>query len=191
MDDKPKQGPKKTGSNPEGSTVSSDFAVAEASAENFDQQFKAGAKEPKAWDGNRVRDFARFVRQNGQDRPNHQMLQEYLSKPRRGLDQGAKQHLQDYTSYSEQHQASVADDSSDIVAEFHRTGGIQAIDSGSGGGSYSDAAIFEQARGFLRTAGRNYSLSEQRELEDEFHPRGARNLKDLDLNGTHYEEGVL
>jgi hypothetical protein len=193
VDKKPKQGPKKTAlsenANPNGSTLTSGDGINDTGVVNLDQVYKAGASE-KPWDGHRVKDFAKFVRQNGQDRPNHQLLQEYLKKPHRKLDQGGQQHLQDFTAYSEQHQASVSGDSSDIVAEFHRTGGIQAINSG-GGGGYSDEAIFEQARGFLRTAGRNYSLSEQRELEQEFHPRGARNLKDLDLNGTHYEDGVL
>ena len=82
------------------------------------------------------------------------------------------------------------DDGSDIVANFHRMGGIEAINNSGGGGTYSDAAIAEQAKGFLRTAGRMYSLAEQRELENESHPKGARNLDELDLAGTHYEDAL-
>jgi hypothetical protein len=52
----------------------------------------------------------------------------------------------------------------------------------------SDDSIADNARKILRTAGRIYTLAEQRELEDEFHPRGARNLNELDLRGTHYED---
>lgn len=181
-------------SNPKGSTLTTGGEIDESGVANLDSVFKAGGA---AWDGHRVRDFRRFVKQKGAQ-PNHEALQEYLKQPRRGLDQGGKQHLIDYTSYAEQHpdemglgrQASFDDDGSDIVAQFHRMGGIEAINNsgGSGGGSYSDAAIAEQARGFLRTAGRVYSLAEQRELEEESHPSGARNLKDLDLRGTHYED---
>ena len=159
----------------------------DTTAINFDQVRKAGSSN-RPWDGNRVRDFRRYVRQQG-GQINHQMLQDYLSKPRRGLGQGSQQHLQDYTSYAEQHEKlSSTTDSSDIVAQFHRMGGIEAINNSSGGGSYSDSAIAEQANGFLRTAGRMYSLAEQRELENEAHPKGARNLNELDLRNTHYED---
>jgi hypothetical protein len=231
-DSNPKQGPKKTSgsrhpfvarsansadsasvdnANPQTSTLTSGSGMNDTMAINFDQVRKAGSSD-KPWDGHRVRDFRRFVRQNGGE-INHQMLQEYLSKPRRGLEQGGQQHLQDYTSYAEQHEklgaadlgaADVPDsfeaitvpeaiggeDSSDIVAAFHRMGGIEAINNSGGGGSYSDAAIAEQAKGFLRTAGRMYSLAEQRELENEAHPKGARNLNELDLAGTHYEDAL-
>jgi hypothetical protein len=198
--------------NPQTSTLTSGSGMNDTTAINFDQVRKAGSSDGP-WDGHRVRDFRRFVRQNG-GQINHQMLQEYLSKPRRGLEQGGQQHLQDYTSYAEQHEklgaadlgaADVPDsfeaiipeaiggeDSSDIVAAFHRMGGIEAINNsgGGGGGSYSDSAIAEQAKGFLRTAGRMYSLAEQRALEEESHPKGARNLDELDLAGTHYEDAL-
>ena len=226
-DENPGQGPKKASrsrrplansadsasvdnANPQTSTLTSGSGMNDTTAINFDQVRKAGSSD-KPWDGHRVRDFRRFVRQNG-GQVNHQMLQEYLSKPRRGLEQGGQQHLQDYTSYAEQHEklgaadlgaADVPDsfeaivpeaiggeDSSDIVAAFHRMGGIEAINNSGGGGSYSDAAIAEQAKGFLRTAGRMYSLAEQRELENEAHPKGARNLNELDLAGTHYEDAL-
>ncbi len=230
-DSNPKQGPKKTSgsrhpfvarsansadsasvdnANPQTSTLTSGSGMNDTTAINFDQVRKAGSSD-KPWDGHRVRDFRRFVRQNG-GQINHQMLQEYLSKPRRGLEQGGQQHLQDYTSYAEQHEKlgaadlgaadvpvsfesipapeGLGGDSSDIVAAFHRMGGVEAINNSSGGGSYSDAAIAEQAKGFLRTAGRMYSLAEQRELENEAHPKGARNLNELDLAGTHYEDAL-
>ena len=39
----------------------------------------------------------------------------------------------------------------------------------------------------IRTAGRKFSPQEQRELEDESHPLGARNLPtEADLANTHY-----
>ena len=217
------------GGNPDGSMLNSaDSLVTDTGISNFDQAFKAGAREAAIgpWDGHRVKDFARFVRQKG-GRPNHQMLQEYLGKPHRGLDQGGTQHLQDFTSYAEQHQASVRyaedqlsgmtggaadipgssemmpdvagdqlgilashEDGSDIVRQFQANIGNTALGNGAGGGSFSDAAIAEQARGFLRTAGRVYSLAEQRDLENESHPSGARNLKELDLKGTHYEDAL-
>lgn len=79
--------------------------------------------------------------------------------------------------------------SEDSIEQFYKSGAADAIKSGSrsGGGSFSDDAIAERANQFLmRTAGRNYSLAEQRELEDEEHHLGARNLDGLDLAGTHY-----
>lgn len=217
------------GANPDGSTLTSaDSLVTGTGVSNLDQPFKAGSREAASgpWDGHRVKDFARFVRQKG-GRPNHQMLQEYLGKPHRGLDQGGTQHLQDFTSYAEQHEASLRyaegdymsgmggaadipgssemlpdvpddqfgvlasyEDGSDIVRQFQANIGNTALGNGSGGGSFSDAAIAQQAQGFLRTAGRVYSLAEQRDLENESHPSGARNLKDLDLTGTHYEDAL-
>lgn len=239
-DENPKQGPKKTSrsrrplansadsasvdnANPQTSTLTSGSGMNDTTAINFDQVRKAGSSD-MPWDGHRIRDFRRFVKQQG-GQVSHQALQEYLSKPHRDLDQGGRQHLQEYTSYAEQHenrQASMhyaeelaaadvpsanelmpedpsvtgllttasADDGSDIVAQFHRMGGIEAINNSGGGGSYSDAAIAEQAKGFLRTAGRMYSLAEQRALEEESHPKGARNLDELDLAGTHYEDAL-
>lgn len=262
------------GANPDGSTLTSaDSLVTGTGVSNLDQPFKAGSREAasdKPWDGHRVKDFARFVRQQGGS-PSHQMLQEYLSQPHRKLDQGGIEHLQDFTSYAEQHQASVNnsmdmmgggvadipgssdmsadvpgeplemvaaasgddesryrdgvsemrgkpwkgdwqgqmapdddgdhgnhmksgsydDDNSDIVRSFQANIGNTALGNGAGGGgNFSDAAIAQQAQGFLRTAGRVYSLAEQRDLENESHPSGARNLKDLDLKGTHYEDAL-
>jgi hypothetical protein len=79
-------------------------------------------------------------------------------------------------------------DGSDVVRQFQSSTVAQDLMRGGsrGGGLYSDDATAVQAQKFLKTAGRNYTLAEQRELEDEFHPRGARNLGDLDLAGTHY-----
>jgi len=75
-------------------------------------------------------------------------------------------------------------DSSDIVRQFQASGGGALA---AGGGSFSDDGIAKAAQRLLKTAGRHYSLAEQRELEEEAHIHGARNLKDLDLSGTHYE----
>ena len=59
------------------------------------------------------------------------------------------------------------------------------------GGYGGNDDIAERAQAFLRTAGRKYSPQEQRELEAEFHPQGARNLPDEDdLAGTHYLLGL-
>ena len=78
---------------------------------------------------------------------------------------------------------------SDIVRQFQANIEKTALASDSGGGAFSDEAIANAARGFLRTAGRVYSQAEQQELMDEEHPQGARNLNGLDLRGTHYLEG--
>ena len=78
---------------------------------------------------------------------------------------------------------------SDPIEQFYSSGAAESLKSGSrsSGGSFSDDAIAANASQFLmRTAGRNYSLSEQRELEEEEHHLGARNLDGLDLTGTHY-----
>ena len=78
---------------------------------------------------------------------------------------------------------------SDPIEQFYSSGAAESLKSGSrsSGGSFSDDAIAANASQFLmRTAGRNYSLSEQRELEEEEHHLGARNLDGLDLAGTHY-----
>ena len=77
----------------------------------------------------------------------------------------------------------------DVVRRFHadlqREG--SAIDGESSGGQYSDDAISARADAMIRTAGRKFSPREQRELEDESHPLGARNLPtEADLQGTHY-----
>lgn len=78
------------------------------------------------------------------------------------------------------------DDNSDIVRRFQaHMGGFDAP-AGGGGGRFDDIA--GAAAGFLRTAGRNYSLAEQSELIREGDKGGARNLDSLDLRGTHYED---
>jgi hypothetical protein len=76
----------------------------------------------------------------------------------------------------------------DPVEAFYKSGAADAINSGgsSSGGGFSDDAIAGQAMAFMKTAGRNYSFAEQRELEDEEHILGARNLDELNLSGTHY-----
>lgn len=79
-----------------------------------------------------------------------------------------------------------ADDDSDIVRQFQASGGGALNAPAGNGGSFSDDAIAKQAQRMLRTAGRVYSLAEQRELEQEEHHLGARNLDGLDLEGTHY-----
>jgi LysM repeat protein len=79
------------------------------------------------------------------------------------------------------------DDSSDIVRAFQANLGDTALGAGGGGGGRFDD-IAGAAAGFLRTAGRNYSLSEQSELIREGDKGGAGNLGDLDLRGTHYED---
>ena len=78
-------------------------------------------------------------------------------------------------------------DGSDIVAAFQRSAGAAAVMGNSSGG---DDDIAARAQAFLRTAGRKYSPDEQRELEAEFHPQGARNLPTEDeLRDTHYALG--
>lgn len=74
----------------------------------------------------------------------------------------------------------------DIVRRFQASGGGAL--NGDQGGNQSDDAIANQARKFLaKTAGRVYSLAEQRELVEESHPGGARNKPTSeDLAGTHY-----
>jgi hypothetical protein len=71
------------------------------------------------------------------------------------------------------------DDGGDIVAAFHRSGGAAVMGNGPAPAGSTDD--------FVRTAGRVYSPEEQRELEAEFHPQGARNMPTPeDLAGTHY-----
>lgn len=79
------------------------------------------------------------------------------------------------------------DDNSDIVRTFQAHIGETALGDGAGGGGRFDD-LAGAAQGFLRTAGRNYSLSEQSELIREGDRGGARNLDSLDLAGTHYED---
>jgi len=83
-----------------------------------------------------------------------------------------------------------APDGGDIVANFQRSaaaGDIYSQNSYGGG----DDDIATNARAFLRTAGRKFTHEEQRMLEAEAHPLGARNLPtDEDLEGTHYLLGL-
>jgi hypothetical protein len=81
------------------------------------------------------------------------------------------------------------DDGSDIVRQFQASMGAQALMDGSSGGG-GDFDISGAASAFLKTAGRHFSPAEQRELEEESHPQGARNLASLDLRGTHYLEEI-
>jgi hypothetical protein len=80
------------------------------------------------------------------------------------------------------------DDSSDIVRRFQAHLGETALGAGAGqsAGRFDDFS--SAAAGFLRTAGRNYSLAEQSELIREGDKGGAGNLRSLDLAGTHYED---
>ena len=114
--------------------------------------------------------------------------QEYADKARKGMedvtdldydvhaDLGDLQKQSSYDGY---------DDDSDIVRSFQASMG-GSFDAPSGGGQFDDIA--GAAQGFLRTAGRNYSLAEQDELIREGDKGGARNLASLDLAGTHYED---
>lgn len=80
------------------------------------------------------------------------------------------------------------DDSSDIVRTFQAHIGETALGTGAGGGGGRFDDFASAAQGFLRTAGRNYSLAEQSELIREGDKGGAGNLRSLDLTGTHYED---
>lgn len=85
--------------------------------------------------------------------------------------------------------ASRSDDDNDIVRQFQASEGAAALmkggSKGGGAGRFDDFA--GAAERFLKTAGRVYSPDEQRALEEESHPGGARNLGSLQLEGTHYE----
>jgi LysM repeat protein len=83
--------------------------------------------------------------------------------------------------------ASYEDDNSDVVRAFQANLGDTALGAGGGGGGRFDD-FSSAAAGFLRTAGRNYSLAEQSELIREGDKGGAGNLRSLDLAGTHYED---
>lgn len=72
------------------------------------------------------------------------------------------------------------DDNSAEVRAFH------AAMAAEGGGALADSEP-RRTPAMARTAGRHFTLAEQRELEDESHPLGARNLPTrADLQGTHY-----
>lgn len=81
---------------------------------------------------------------------------------------------------------STADDS-DIVRSFQASLGETVLGQNSRGSSRFDD-IAGAAQGFLRTAGRHFSLAEQSELIREGDKGGARNLDSLNLAGTHYED---
>ena len=93
-------------------------------------------------------------------------------------------------SGGEIHMAAPEDDNGDdIVAAFQRSAGAAAVMGNAPSGGSDDIA--DRALAFLRTAGRKYSPAEQRELEAEHHPLGARNLPTEDeLSGTHYVLGL-
>lgn len=79
----------------------------------------------------------------------------------------------------------------DFVAEFQRNFGASIMNGGSGGGGgqfddISSSPVYQAA--MQRTAGRNYSPAEQAELIREGDIGGARNLDQLQLAGTHYDE---
>jgi hypothetical protein len=77
----------------------------------------------------------------------------------------------------------------DILASFHRSAGAGAVFAN--GTSPGDDNIAGAAQAFLRTAGRVFSPEDQRMLEAEAHPLGARNLPtDDELAGTHYLLGL-
>lgn len=128
-------------------------------------------------------------------------LKDWYSTSQDWIDANERDHFQnvdddpdgDLITYRRQQpkQASY-DDNSDIVRQFQANIGNSALGSGAGGGgTYSDDAIAKAAQGFLRTAGRIYSLAEQQELMDEAHPQGARNRPTGDdLIGTHYVQGL-
>lgn len=96
--------------------------------------------------------------------------------------------LDDDDPYREASIGYSTDDDSDIVRRFQAHLGETALGEGAGSGAGRFDDIAGAAQGFLRTAGRNYSLAEQSELIREGDKGGARNLDSLDLTGTHYED---
>ena len=119
--------------------------------------------------------------------------EEYADEARRGMDDvtDLDQHDVEASMDKWQKQGSydeATDDSSDIVRAFQANLGETALGAGAGGGQGRFDDIAGAAQGFLRTAGRNYSLAEQSELIREGDKGGARNLDSLDLRGTHYED---
>lgn len=85
---------------------------------------------------------------------------------------------------------------SDLVANFQRSAAAADLMSNSSsnnsGGMYSDDAIAAHAQAALmKTAGRKFTPQEQRDLEEESHILGARNIPtEADLAGTHYLLGL-
>jgi 8-oxo-dGTP pyrophosphatase MutT (NUDIX family)/GNAT superfamily N-acetyltransferase len=80
----------------------------------------------------------------------------------------------------------------DTVARFQATAAAQALQEGGGEGGdmgFSTSEIAEAARerlGVSKTAMRDFSSSEQRELIEEGRGKRARNFDRLDIQGTHY-----
>jgi len=106
----------------------------------------------------------------------------------------SKERLEDERAFREQMKREknasydeATDDNSDIVRAFRANLDDSALGAGAGGGGRFDD-FSGAAQGFLRTAGRNYSLAEQSELIREGDKGGAGNLNSLDLRGTHYED---
>lgn len=73
-------------------------------------------------------------------------------------------------------------DPDDVVANFQKNAGYLMESSGNQG----DDAIAAAAEGFLRTAGRQFTLAEQQGLIDEEPVGGPLSPDELDLRGTHY-----
>lgn len=94
---------------------------------------------------------------------------------------------EDGDPYREASIYSSTDDESDVVRSFQANLGETALGQDSRGSSRFDD-IAGAAQGFLRTAGRHFSLAEQSELIREGDKGGARNLDSLNLAGTHYED---
>lgn len=128
--------------------------------------------------------------------------QPYADKARKGMDDvtDLKKHnvnfsqknikqssFEDDDPYREASIDYSTDDDSDIVRSFQASLGETALGQNSRGSSRFDD-IAGAAQGFLRTAGRHFSLAEQSELIREGDKGGARNLDSLDLRNTHYED---
>ena len=142
---------------------------------------------------------------NGSGNPgplDYSTSEEYADKARKGMDDvtDLKKHnvnfsqknlkqssFEDDDPYREASIYSSTDDESDVVRSFQANLGETALGQNSRGSSRFDD-IAGAAQGFLRTAGRHFSLAEQSELIREGDKGGARNLDSLNLAGTHYED---
>ena len=142
---------------------------------------------------------------NGSGNPgplDYSTSEEYADKARKGMDDvtDLKKHnvnfsqknlkqssFEDDDPYREASIYSSTDDESDVVRSFQANLGETALGQDSRGSSRFDD-IAGAAQGFLRTAGRHFSLAEQSELIREGDKGGARNLDSLNLAGTHYED---
>lgn len=93
-------------------------------------------------------------------------------------------------------EAYLAEDASggeDIIANFHRSGAAGAVMAGAPAptGGMDDFASSPMVQSMLRTAGRKFSPEEMRDLEEESHHLGARNMPTAEeLAGTHYALGL-